>query len=142
MEAHSYSSKKDQHSINILLRRKIVYLSRSRFGIQNDINMATQYKEEWSKLFGKNDVILGDEGFKGLDSSTSTSILTMNKSDPQFSSFSSKRIIIENTFARIKRWKSCREVIHTPCTDDLLEEHNKMWVVVSSFVNKFLTGNE
>lgn len=101
--------------------------------------MAEKYAADWKELFAPGEVILADEGFSGYQSDVAQepTIITLNKAHQNFGEFASKRILIENVFAKIKRWRACEDVLRTPCSESLLELHHKVWVVVSYLVNKF-----
>lgn len=138
-----FSTKKKQHSVTKLvvcdLEGKILYVSPSQSGGQNDIVLAKLYQSEWVKLFKQGDIILGDEGFEGFATARhEPQIIAINKANANFRSFSSQRIKIENVFSKIKRWRACAEELRSVCSEELLVQHHKAWVVVSSFVNQFV----
>jgi len=121
------------------MKGKIVYVSPSLPGGQNDIAMAREFAKEFLSFFQLGDIIVGDEGFEGFEShADEPQIVTVNKSNPSFSSFSRQRIKIENVFAKMKRWRACADTLRTPCSSRLLIEHHETWVVVASFVNDFV----
>ena len=49
------------------------------------------------------------------------------------------RIIVENLFAAIKKWKICSNVLNIKFTNlnDAVDYHNKLWKIVGYLVNRF-----
>ena len=108
----SYSNKKHQNSLSKLLgvspQGKILFISKSFFGINNDDYIAEKTKAEWYEKLTDHEWVIADSGFRGLEA-RGWRVLTPSSDEQFYRLHSSKRIIVENVFSRIKLWALCRD---------------------------------
>lgn len=96
----------------------------------------------WKKL-SPNEYIMADKGFKGLDSQHPTCLPFFDDTKEIHQEFNNElahyRIIVENVFAEIKKWKICSLPLSLKFSNinDALDRHNKLWTVVGAFTNMF-----
>ncbi len=135
IECLSYSAKKAQNSISILLivnlEGKIVWISESYFGSNRDSDIFIKEQLRISKVF-KNNMLVGDAGFAGFDN-----VLTIGRKNPNFREFSSIRCIVEQTIGKIKKYAITSSTLRIHPTHQSLELHQRCWTIVSCLVNKF-----
>ncbi|KYR00894.1 putative GATA-binding transcription factor [Tieghemostelium lacteum] len=129
-----YSTKKKQHSINIVvgispLYRRILYFSDSYPGATND-NIIVNTDLKWIL---KDELVIGDQGFNGINN-----IHTLSKDGETGRLFSSVRTLVENGIEDIKVFRSCRDKIRTQITKGALLHHNLNWTIVAGLRNRFL----
>lgn len=60
-------------------------------------------------------------------------------SSPLARAFSSVRVLVENVIAKIKDWRAAKDRIRTAPThlDHVLQQHQKIWTIVSVLVNDY-----
>ncbi len=139
-EMEFYSAKKGEHSINVLvvidITGRVIWISRSYPGSYNDNELVKKELREFLGKITKNEFGFGDYGFDGL---MEFQIAPQAKRNSLlFRITSSYRIKVENTFARLKDWKSLRDCIRqSPNADGVLEQHNMRWVIASVLVNDY-----
>ena len=89
--------------------------------------------------------IIADKGFRGLDRfHKNIYIPFFNDVDQEpIKQFNNElahyRIIVENVFGAIKKWKICTHTLELKFTEikDALNKHNKIWSVVAYLINKY-----
>lgn len=137
-----YSAKKKQHSISILMvvdmTGRILYLSPSYPGSNNDIVIARETSSEWLTEL-ENEWGLADAGFRGLADDGWKVWTPPTKHNPLYNLHSSYRVIVEQRFAAIKKWRACGEKLRTPVRNrhDLLRLHNQIWTIVAVLLNDY-----
>ncbi len=141
IEPRFYSTKKQQHSINVLavvtLDGFVLYLSPSFGGATNDSDVVTRTIQQWYSALEPFEWVLADNGFNGFVDK-GIRITTPGTENKHFRKLhSSKRVIVENFFARAKTWRALSLKLRVPITEEshLLNLHNKMWRVVAGFNN-------
>ena len=84
-------------------------------------------EEEWG---------IGDSGFNGMNSLNIH--VPPNRTSDSFKEYSSYRVRVENTFAKMKKWNCCCLRMREKPTkeNDLISFHNMLWTIVASFVNR------
>lgn len=131
-----YSVKKSKHTINIVaviaVDGFIMWLSRSYPGSVNDREIVKQTRSDWYDKFGEDEWGLGDKGFAGFRGWRFT--IPGDPGEELSRQISRYRIRVENKFADIKQWRATREQLRAD--DNILEEHQKNWVIVSGFLNR------
>ena len=136
-ECRTYSGKKGQNSINIIIivdhSGRIVYISDSYPGATNDAEIYQKEKEKIKSLFGETIYFLGDQGFTGVEE-----IITIQRGNSLFSYHSQKRVIVERVFSSIKKWKVCSTKLREFPNESILNFHQKIWKIVCDLVNKFV----
>ncbi len=138
-EMKFYSAKKSQHSVNVLvvidITGKVIWISKSYGGSFNDRHLVKEELKEFLKKITGMEFGFGDYGFDGM---LEYQIAPQpNRNTLLFRVTNSYRIKVENTFARLKDWASVRETIRGTLGDELLEEHNMRWVIVSALINSY-----
>lgn len=135
LNAKFYSSKKKQHSINILIlvspRGKIYSISNSEGGRIVDSTMAGCMLPKFINRFTETEFILGDSGFTGVSDFIIIPEEFSNKQD-----FTSIRIKVENTIGWIKNFKLCSHKLKKKCTNpEILNYHNDNFKLVCGIIN-------
>jgi len=137
-----YSTKKKQHSINVLLvmdpKGKVLYLSPSYPGAVGDSDIVKATKKDWCEKLAKWEWGFGDQGFRGLEDLRLQAAVKTNRAS--FRAFSSIRIAVEMKFEQIKNWRAAREQIRIPTEqkENLLMHHHMVWTIVTVLTNEFL----
>jgi hypothetical protein len=137
-----FSSKKSQHSLNILLVTAldgtILYVSPSFGGSRIDLLVAKATLQDWFMKFEEDEYGLADSGFQGLNRCR---VFTPppNRSDPLWKMHAHFRAIIKQRNADMKDFRATHDAWRAPVQrkEELLVEHHKVWVVVAVFVNKY-----
>jgi hypothetical protein len=143
LDSRFHSAKKKRHTINILLivsavDHKVLYLSPSCPGSLRDIDIVHQFGAEWLNQFELTEYGLGDKGFNGLEESHRIHSPPEREQDELYAEFASFRVGVENTIARVKDWKACKDQLRVKTTKEaqILETHHKIWTIVSVFINE------
>jgi hypothetical protein len=140
LDTEFYSVKKKHHTVNIIIvstinNKKILYLSYSQSGMNNDEKISLQTKSEWHDKLTSIEHGIGDHGYDGLDKYGMRIDTPGGKNDKFSHILASKRIAIENLNADLKDWRSIRDEIRMKLSnkEDLLETHFQQWTVVAVF---------
>ncbi|EGG19749.1 hypothetical protein DFA_06849, partial [Cavenderia fasciculata] len=144
-----YSGKKGYFSITKLVfctpTGKIIFMSKSRPGSRNDINLANESRAFYSKLDEVLEFILGDKGFIGCHGMYKHFLVNDRNPKASFNRgeadkrFKAIRIIIENVFAHMKKWEACKATLRIKFSDPskILQQHDQIWSVVGYLTNKY-----
>ncbi|KAM9974801.1 hypothetical protein ACTFIW_008268 [Dictyostelium discoideum] len=145
-----YSGKKGKSTLTLLVyccpkSSKILHVGSACGGSKNDINLFERDKDFISKLEREKEFILGDRGFVGVDKLVLT--IPKGKRDKEQKKVDinqkSIRIIIENVFAKIKRFYITslplryKFSVGSIDTDNVQEKHHKTWCAVGYIVNLY-----
>ena len=139
MEGLFYSSKKGWHSINILVRIAfngvILGLSPSHPGSINDNELLKRDRHWRRKNLRLYEYGIGDGGFKGL--TQHKIIAPPPRFTPRHAAFAHYRIKVENAIANIKNFAITSAKLRIPLNSkqNILDFHQKAWVIASVFVN-------
>ena len=119
-------------------------MSKSYQGSKSDMELMELPENGFWRHLNNNEFIMVDKGFRGLDR------LYPNICIPFFHDeigdrkefnheLSHYRIIVENVFAQIKKWKICSFPLNLKFKNmrDALEKHDKIWRTIAFFTNKF-----
>lgn len=134
-----YSSKKQRHTLNILvvvgLNGKVFWVSPAHYGIHNDNYIFAATKDGWLPRLERWEHGVGDKGFRACDRISTPP----SRSSPLFPFFCKLRIVVENAIADIKDWKCCKDNIRESLKDMqvVLAKHHKRWTVVSVLKNRY-----
>lgn len=141
LDCYFFSSKKDMHSINILiicaLDGTILYLSCSYGGAFNDDYIVRKEGYNWVKILEEIENGVGDSAFSCLTQYKLFSV-PANRNEV-YSLMSSHRIIVENVIADVKDFQICNQKLRYVVNESksILKKHNKNWTIGSAFVNKY-----
>lgn len=136
-----YSTKKKQHSINIVaivtLDGFLLWLSQSYPGGTADRKIVED-ETEWCSIFDPDEHGFADSGFNGLENFNL--MMPPSTKNALHNLHSSRRIIIENLFSRLKKFRALHEPLRIPLSrrTDLMHAHHRYWVVVGGLYNTFL----
>lgn len=144
-----YSPKKSKPTINILLvvsalDKKILYLSDSRPGSNNDPILLKESKMHWYDELDPQEHGIGDSIFRekeinllGLDRLRIDTPPT--ERNEYYKVFAKARAPVENVIADMKDWSALRLPLRMNPKDKeaILTYHNKIWKVVGVFVNEY-----
>ncbi len=138
-EAQSFSKKKKQNSITTLVgvspKGRILFITNSFFGSLNDDQMAKVTKSNWYDKLNEQEWILGDGGFRAC-SAEGWRVMTPKGSSNLCRLHSHFRIIVENCFAKFKKWAMCREKLGCKTNGSLiLDFHHQIWICVGGILN-------
>jgi hypothetical protein len=104
-----------------------------------------EFKENrfWEKITSS-EYIITDKGFKGIDRYHKNICLPFfDEENDKTKSFNNElahyRIIVENVFSAIKKWKICSNTLALKFNQitDALNKHNKIWTIVAYLTNKY-----
>lgn len=150
IERHCFSGKKHLHTFTKLLfvspQGKIYMMSRSQGGSFNDMGLIALEENHLWRFLSPDEIIIGDKGFQGLHRYNCPSLTPYKKfhgyltPDEQYFNrdFASIRIVVENVFAQIKKWRCCADRFRWQGSIvDAKERHHKIWSIVGMFVNRF-----
>jgi len=97
--------------------------------------------QKWNKQFDADEHGLGDAGFRGLEDNGVLILTPPNEDDgdQMVRKFSSLQVVVEQTIGKIKDWTAAQDTLRHPSAnrEQLYEWHNKVWTVVSVFLNKY-----
>lgn len=150
IEQSFYSGKKKKHSITLLAAVApkdgyIYWISESYQGSKSDQEMCEFPENRFWEHITSEEYIIADKGFRGLDRfHKNICIPFFNDVDQEpIKQFNNElahyRIIVENVFSAIKKWKICTHTLALKFTEikDALNKHNKIWSVVAYLINKY-----
>ncbi|KAL9647835.1 hypothetical protein ABK040_008110 [Willaertia magna] len=125
---------------------KIYHISLSYEGSKNDMNLIDFGENHFWTCLDESEYICGDKGFRGLQHYWKNIVLPfigsdLNEKEKEFNNeVASIRIVVENVFSQIKKWKVCKHPFRTNINN--IEKakvwHNKVWVVVGGLFNDFV----
>jgi len=127
------NSRADHLLVGVSPQGKILFISPSYPGSNNDEKIAKLTRAQWYDCLELDEWVIGDSGFNSL-SASDWRVITPNSNIHFYKKLSSVRIIVENAFAQIKKWGACREKIRSS-GDNVLQLHQKYWSVASIFCN-------
>lgn len=138
-----YSAKKSRHTINILLvisavGKRILYLSHSVGGNQNDSDLVEATREQWYNKLDEMEFGLGDSIFEGILNGSVWIDTLPSRKNKFYSVFSKYRSQVENVIADLKDWSALKLPLRMSiANNDILSYHNKIWTIVAVFYNDF-----
>ena len=141
-----YSTKKKAHTISTFVMVSPngipYYKSESVGGSQLDITIATmeQNKAFFSSLCPKE--YLGfDAGFRGYQEHWKYSIISeyypTTYPDAKWHTWCAVRSVVENLFARVKKWLICSIPLRCKNLEELLSLHNRVWTICLVLIKMF-----
>lgn len=136
----------------VSLNGRVLWISPARPGKDSDIVITQDTGGEWFQilqdeygfgyafyiyLFILVNILYRDAGFEGMEMYHISS--PPKRDTPLYKIYAHHRIIVENTFARIKDWRCCKETVRGNLKDEekMLQEHYKRWVIVCGLINKY-----
>ena len=139
VQALWYSTKKGWHSftkiIGVSACGRILSMSPSYPGSANDNTIMRETFEVLLSDAKDWEWAAADKGFRNVHER----ILTPPKDQKLANDFSSIRITVENTNAKIKKWAICRDRFRVAPTvknqQQLLEQHHRYYMIVAALVN-------
>jgi len=149
IEQSFYSGKKKKHSITLLAvvapkNGYIYWLSPSYQGSKTDSEMLEFPSCQFWKNLHLSEYIMADKGFRGMDRFHTNICLPFFDDSSEIcqefnNSLAHFRIIIENVFSAIKKWRLCSDTLKLKFTDihEAVEKHNKLWTTVAFLTNQF-----
>jgi hypothetical protein len=139
LENNLFSSKKDQHSITLLLiispSGRILFISICYYGSVIDYSLVVRTRPLWQPQLTGREGGLGDGGFRGLREK-GINIFTPVHDHQQdiYKEFSRIRIPVENKIRVLKIFECCRAQIREPILNNprMLQMHSKKWKFVGT----------
>lgn len=140
-----FSAKKKKHSINILLvvsviGKKILYLSQSFPGKDNDPKIVVESKSKWHDLLEPNEFGVGDSIFSFESPSIHIHPPPKDEHCDLYKEWCKIRVPVENVIECVKNFGACKDDLRIPVTgneDDILITHHKYWTLGGSIVNDY-----
>lgn len=137
----TYSGKKKKHTftqlIFVTVNGWISNLSHSYPGSMNDISLSKFPECFMTKHLLSGCSIIGDKGFRGLNSYDIRTIDCINPANDL--PFKRVRAVVENVILKIRKWKIVNDRIKSSVSnlEKAQKEHNKMIAAICTLVNLF-----
>ena len=109
-ESITWSQKKKQNSFNTIimvspLTKRIRFMSKPQGGSKDDNSIVKDELENINKWLCDEDIIIGDEGFNGLEYLKIHTIPNRSSQSGVRKNFNEKRALVENAICDLRDWK-------------------------------------